>query len=249
MQINTIEQNAYNLVFVAPNKNTNVVLNGWSVDHYAQYGASFKNMGASTQGAWFRFRFSGRRIGVLVNKTAANGILNFYVDGTFCLKYDTSYVGDPTASPVPNLYNIPIMVATDLPDGEHVLTVMKEDAKPCALQGFLVDDAGNADHFMPVGINYHKMIDLTGASITPVAIGTSATTIRNTDTFVLSATFTNTTASPINITLLNGSGNTVAGPFPIPANDIRQLTGPMYFIGNMRATASATGVNCTIGGQ
>lgn len=241
------EQTSYNLVFVAPNKNTNVVLSSWSVDHYSQFGAGFKNMGSVTQGGWVRFRFWGRHIGVLLAKASSYGILNFYVDGTFYLSYDTSQVGDPSINPT--LYNIPVMIASDLPDGEHVLTIMKQDSLSTSIQGFLVDDAGNADHFITSGINYHKMLETTGAASGPQPIGTSATTVRGTDTVILSATFTNTTASPINVTLTNGSNNVIAGPFPIPANDIRQITGPLYFLGSMKATASATGVNVTIGGQ
>lgn len=249
MQINTTEQNSYNLVFISPNTNTNTILSNWTISHFSQYGAGFKNIGSVTQGGWIRYRFWGRHVGVLLAKASTYGKLNFYVDGTFYKTYDTSQVGDPSLNPT--LYNVPVMIANDLPEGEHILTIMKEDSLNTAIQGFLVDDAGNAQHFTSVGINYHKSFEQDGAASGMVAIGTSSTTIRSTDTWLMCATFTNTTNSIINVSLINGASpnNTIAGPFPIPANDIRQITGPMFFLKSMKAQASATGVSVTIGGQ
>jgi hypothetical protein len=245
-QLGVQEQSAYNLKFIPPNKNS-LIVSGWSVDHFSQLGAGFKNIGSVTQGGFIRFRFYGRHIGVLLVKASANGILNFYVDGTFYKNYDCSQVGDPSLNP--SVYNVPVMIASDLSDGEHILTIMKEDAKNTGIQGFLIDDAGNGQYFVTTGVNYHQSLEVGGAASGMVQVGTTSTTIRGTDTWILCATLTNTTASPINVTLINGVGNSIAGPFPVPSNDIRQIQGPMYFQGSMKASASATGVSITIGGQ
>jgi hypothetical protein len=141
------------------------------------------------------------------------------------------------------------MIATDLPDGEHLLTITKPDNLNTSLQGFLVDDASMAQTFVRANFNYHEMLETAGTALTPISVGTSDTVVRSTDTWLLNATFTNTTASPINITLKNGNGTVIVGPFPILANDIRQLQGPIFFGGQSKAVASATGVIMTLGGQ
>lgn len=246
--INTSEQNSYGLVFVPPKDKVNVVTSGWGFGHYASLMAGFKHMTSTTQGGYIHFRFTGRRIGILLAKMKGYGKLSFDIDGTDYGQYDTSFA-DWYQSVTTLLYNNPVMIATDLPDGEHVLTITKPDNLNTSIQGFLVDDAGTAPIFMKANFNYHEMLETTGIGLTPISVGTTDTIIRNTDTWLLNATFTNTTASPINITLKNGNGATIVGPFPIPANDIRQINGPLFFGGTSKAIASATGVTMALGGQ
>lgn len=242
------EQTSYGLVFVPPRFNVNFVTSGWGVGHYAHLMDGFKHIVSTTQGGYIHFRFRGRRIGILLSKNKNNGKINFDVDGTDYGQYDSSFA-DWYQSTTTTLYNIPVLIATDLPDGEHVLTITKADTLNTSIQGFLVDDSGTAPIFLRANFNYHEMLDTTGVALTPLSIGTSDTTIKGGDTWLLSATFTNTTASPINVSLKNGNGSVVVGPFPIPANDIRQLQGPIFLGGTSKAIASATGVIMTIGGQ
>jgi hypothetical protein len=138
------------------------------------------------------------------------------------------------------------MIATDLPEGEHVLTITKPDVKTTAIQGFLVDDAGNAPIYQRTAINYHEMLE-TGAPSWPTSLSTTLTTIRSIDSVLLNASFTNTTASPITITLSSSSGTMMV--FPVPANDMRQITGPIFFSGSLKAMASATGITMALGVQ
>lgn len=245
MQINTTEQSAYSWTFVVPNLKSNVVTNGWSLAQYANFSKGFKLLSSTTKGQYIHFRFRGRRIGILVAKNSTHGKLEVDVDGTDYGQIDCSFA-DWYQSNTTTLYNIPFIVATDLPEGEHVLTITKNDANLTFICGFLVDDSSHAP--ATANFNYHEMLDNGGTANAPVTVGTTATTIRNTDTWLLNGTFTNTTASPITITIKNGNGNTVM-VFPVPANDIRQILGPIFLIGTSTATASATGVIMTIGGQ
>lgn len=244
-QLSVQEQTSYGLVFVPP-RNSNIVLANMGLGHYAQLMDGFKHITSTTQGGYCHFRFRGRRIGILVSKTTGNGMLSFDVDGTWYGQYDTSYNDDYNRGAI--IYNIPYIIAVDLPDGEHTLTITKPDNLNTSIQGFLVDDAGHAPTFMQANPNYHVMLDSDSISPAPWNLTTSDTIIRSTNTWLLSATFTNTTASPINVTLKNSTG-VVVGPFPIPANDIRQLTGPMYFGGSLKASASTTGIIASFGGQ
>lgn len=246
--INTNEQSSYDFTLIPPSLKTNMVTNGWGLGHYSQLSATFKNASSTTQGGYIHFRFRGRRIGVLLSKFKNNGILSFDIDGTDYGQYDTSFA-DWYQSGTTTIYNVPYLIATDLPEGEHVLTITKPDNLNTAIQGFLVDNTGTSPQFIKSNYNYHEMLETAGIAGTPLAVGTSYTTIRNTDTWLLNATFTNTTATPINITIKNGNGAVVVGPFPIPANDIRQLQGPIFLSGTSQVMASATGVIMTLGGQ
>jgi hypothetical protein len=245
MQINTTEQSSYNWVFV-PISSSNFITNGWSVSQYAQYSNGFKVIQSTTQGQYVHFRFRGRRIGIVLAKAQTYGKLSFDVDGTWYGQYDESFA-DWYQSNTSQLWNIPYVIATDLPEGEHLLTITKPDALQTFICGFMVDDAGHAPTFGG-NFNYHQMLD-TSNQMQPKAIATTYTSLRNTSTWIYNLTLTNTTASPINITLKNGDGNVMFGPFPVPANDIRQIQGPIYSNGNLSAIASATGVFAILGGQ
>lgn len=242
--INTQEQNNVDLVFVQPRLGANVYLTGMNVGKSASLFDGFNQIyDTAATYSYGAFRFRGRRIGILLNLYSTFGILGFDVDGVDYGTYDLSKFA-PTA---PNTqYNVPYMIATDLPDGEHVLTFTKVTSNPISISGFMVENSANVETFKRVGINYHDMLDGNLAGVK--AIGTTDTTINSMDTWVSSMTFTNTTASPINVTLKNNT-STLIGPFPIPANDVRQLQGPIFFKAAFKAIASATGVNLVIGGQ
>lgn len=245
MQINTTEQNAYDWSFVIPNLKSNVVTNGWSLSQYANLSKGFKLLQSSTQGQYVHFRFRGRRVGILVGKNVNHGKLSVDVDGTDYGQIDCSFA-DWYQSNTTILYNVPFVIATDLPEGEHLLTITKPDAKQTFICGFLVDDAGHAPH--TANFNLHEMLDNTGTANQPATVSTTGTIIRTTDTWLLGASFSNTTASPITITITNGNGNTVM-VFPVPANDMRLINAPIFLQGTSKATASATGVIMTVGGQ
>lgn len=243
-QLNVQEQNAYDFAFVPPRNNVNMLLSNFSVGHYANLMDGMKNVTSTTQGGYIHFRFRGRRIGILVSKASANGILNFSVDGQDYGSYDTSYVDDYNQSAT--WYNIPVVIATDLVEGEHVLTITKPDAKTTAIQGFLVDNAGIAQIYQRTAMSYHEMLE-TGAPSWPTSLTTTLTNIRSIDSVLLCATFTNTTASVITVTLSSSSGTMMV--FPVQANDMRQITGPIFFSGSLKASASATGVTMVLGVQ
>lgn len=242
MQINVTEQSSYDFIFVQPRLNSNVVLTNMNVNKFATLFDGFNQIYSSTAGATCQFRFRGRRVGILLTKNSTYGVLAFDVDGTDYGTYDCSQIASGQT-----IDNLPYIIATDLPDGEHVLTVTKLDTNSISIQGFMVENSGNVQTFMRTGYNYHDMLD--GNLSSPKAIGTTDTTVDSIDIWVHNFTFTNTTASPINITLKSITNGVVVGPFPIPANDVRQLSGPMFFSGGLKVVGSATGVTMTIGGQ
>jgi hypothetical protein len=233
------EQNAYNLLFVPPRPN-NHLATSHGLNRWGKIMDGFVHLYSTTAGGTVKFRFRGRRVGILAGKNSSHGKLAFDVDGTAygvlnCADTDGSY------------YNIPFIVATDLTDDEHVLTITKIDANTTSVQGFLVDDASGAQTFTKSAPDYHAALDDSNAA--PKAVGTSDTSFSAVDTWAHNITVTNTTASPINVTLKNNAGAAVVGPFPVAANDIRQINGPIYFAGGLKASASAVGSILTLGGQ
>lgn len=244
--INTQEQNNVDLVFVQPRLNSNVVLTNMSIGKAANLFDGFNQIyDTAATYSYGKFRFRGRRIGILLNFYSTFGILGFDIDGTDYGTYDLSKF----APAAPNTqYNVPYMIATDLPDGDHVLTFTKLNANPISISGFMVENSANVQTFMRTGFNYHDMLDNTGVGAAPTAIGTTDTSIRTIDTWAHTIVLTNTTASPINVTLKSNTA-TIIGPFPVPANDIKQISGPIFFKAAVKAIASATGVNIYMGVQ
>jgi hypothetical protein len=244
-QLSVQEQTSRNFVFVPPRVGSNLVLNNMSVGKSATLFDGFNQIyDTSATYSSGQFHFRGRRIGILLSLYSTYGILGFDIDGVDYGTYDCSK-NVPTGTV---LSNVPYIIATDLPDGEHILTFTKLSGgtSTISIQGFMVEDSGNVQTFMRTGYNFHDMLDGNLANVK--AIGTSDTTINSVDTWVHNLTLTNTTASPINITLKNNTGILI-GPFPVSANDVRQLSGPLFFKGSFKAVATATGINLTMGGQ
>jgi hypothetical protein len=241
-QVPVQEQSARDFIFVQPRLGSNLVLTGMSVGKGAALFDGFNQIyDTSSTYSYGSFRFRGRSIGILLGLYPSYGILGFDIDGVDYGTYDCA-----KNSPTVALNNVPYIIANDLPDGEHILTFTKLTSNAISIHGFMVENSGNVQTFMRTGYNYHDMLD--GGLSTSRSIGTTDTTIITLDTWVHSMTFTNTTATPINVTLKNNTG-VVMGPFPIPANDIRQLSGPIYFKAALKIIASAVGVNVSIGGQ
>jgi hypothetical protein len=244
--LNTQEQNSREFVFVQPRLNSNLVLSNMTVGKSASLLDGFNQIyDTSAAYSYGSFRFRGKRIGILLGYYPTFGILGFDIDGV-----DYGTVDCSKNAPANGVYNVPYIIATDLPDGDHILTFTKLTngaSNTISIEGFMVENSGNVQTFMRIGYNFHDMLDGNLAT-TAKSIGTTDTTITPVDVWVHNLTFTNTTASPINVTLKNNTG-VIIGPFPVPANDIRQLSGPIFFKAALKAIASATGVNVLIGGQ
>lgn len=239
-QVPTQEQTAYGWVFIPPRPYNPVVV-GWSYSSHSKYADGFIHLNSISNGSQIKFYFKGRRIGVLFSRVSGNGKLAFDVDGTYYGTVDTSTPAD-TVYGGQDSYT----VASNLMDGNHVLTVTKVDTNLTAVHGFYVDDASAAQYFTRSAPDYQQAL----YPLLPVSIGTTSTAVRaSVDFWMLNAVITNTTASPINVTLQNGAGTAIAGPFPVPANDIKTIPGPLYFGSGMSAIASATGCTIAVGGQ
>lgn len=211
----------------------------------SSFSISTSNLSITNQNAWsvtnaatMRFKFQGRRVGVILGVGSGYGTLSFNIDGT-------SY-GTYSADNSDTLYNIPHTIATDLSGGEHILTITKTDTKTNYIQGFLVDTASSAPILSKNTVDYFNMLRLSSST---VAIGTTDTSLNPNSTIMLNTVITNTTASPINVTLKANDGTAVIGPFPVPANDFRTIPGPIYFSNGMKAIASATGCIIAMGVQ
>jgi hypothetical protein len=241
-EVHVQEQSARDFIFVQPRLGSNLALNSMTVGKSASQFDGFNHIyDTSATYAYGSFRFRGKSIGILLGLHPTFGTLGFDIDGVDYGTYDCS-----KSSPTNGVYNVPYIIADDLPDGEHILTFTKLTSNAISIQGFLVENSGNVQTFMRTGFNYHDMLD--GNLAAPKNIGTTDTTIHPVDTWAHSLTFTNTTASPITITLKNNTA-TIMGPFSVPANDIRQIQGPIFFKAAFKAIASATGVFLTMGGQ
>ncbi|WP_225519223.1 hypothetical protein [Priestia megaterium] len=107
----------------------------------------------NTVGAQIKFPFTGTRVGILIQRAAANGKLS--IDDIGGVAHDTLNTGDTEV----DAYNIPYMIATDLPPQDHVLTLTKVDSSVVSIQGFLVDDANGAQVLARLAIDYHHMFD------------------------------------------------------------------------------------------
>jgi hypothetical protein len=134
-----------------------------------------------------------------------------------------------------------------LDDTNHNLTITKLDTNGTSIAGFLVDDASTATRHIATIVDYHMSLNQSFGN--PININASNTIIVGFDFWILNAVVTNTTSSPINVTLKNWVNAVILGPFPVPANDFRAIPCPLFFGGGMQALASATGCFITIGGQ
>lgn len=233
------EQNSYNLVYVPVKPGRYTAVN-FVMNRLPKQSEGLTHLYANTAGARIKFPFIGTRIGLFIQKAVGNGKLSIDIDG---VAYDTLDTGDTEV----DIYNLPYMIATDLTPGEHVLTLTKIDSNVVSIQGFLVDDANGAQSFSRSVIDLHQSLDDSRGQ--PVNIPTTDVVIFNVDTWMTSAVITNTTASPINVTLKDGNGRNVIGAFPVPANDIRVIKANVMFYGGIKAIASATGCYIVIGGQ
>jgi len=238
-EFNAQEQKAYNLVLIPPKPGRYSATN-FAFNRLPKQLDGLTHLYGNTAGAQIKFPFTGTRVGILIQRAVANGKLSIDIDG---VAYDTLNTGDAEV----DAYNIPYMIATDLPPGEHVLTLTKVDSNVVSIQGFLVDDANGAQVFARSAIDYHHMFDDSRGQ--PVNIDTGEKTIFNVDVWMINATVTNTTSSPINVTIKDGNSRAVVGPFPVPANDIRSIQGPVMFYGGIKVSASATGCYIVVGGQ
>ncbi|PFJ03217.1 hypothetical protein [Priestia megaterium] len=238
-EFNAQEQKSYNLVFIPPKPGRYSATN-FAFNRLPKQIEGLTHLYGNTAGAKIKFSFRGTRIGILIQRAAGNGKLSVDIDGT---AYELLNTGDSEV----DAYNIPYMIATDLPPGEHVLTLTKIDSNVVSIQGFLVDDANAAQAFTRAAVDYHQMFDDSRGQ--PVSIDTGEKTIFNVDVWMRNAVITNTTGSPINVTLKDGNSRSIVGPFPVPANDFRAVPGPVVFYGGIRVSASAAGCYIVVGGQ
>lgn len=239
-QFNTQEQNAYTFVKVPIRQGSvqysNFAFSKWAKNIDGPYLAS------GTLGGYIKFKFRGRRIGIEFTRQIGYGVLGFEIDGIVYDSLDTSSTDTLT-------YNVKYIIATDLFDEEHILTITKMDANSTTVSAFLQDDAAAAPTFVQAMTNYHVDLDEARAVPTTIGITDTALPVSGFDLWAYSFMFTNTTAAVINVTLKNNAGTVIAGPFPIPANDVRPIPGPLYFAGGAKVIASATGCFVTMGGQ
>lgn len=246
-QVGVVEQNGVNFVYVQPRVGSNVVLNNMQIGKAAPFLEGFNQITdtASTY-SYGTFRFRGRRVGILVGLYPTFGVVGFDIDGV-----DYGTIDLSKNAPSGGIYNVPYIIATDLPDGDHILTFTKLSSMTSnglSIDGFLVENSANVQTFIRTGFDYHDMLDSSGVATTPTQISTTSATLRSMDTWVHNFTISNTTANPVTVTL-SSFYTTIIGPFSIPANDVRQLTGPIFFKGGIKAVASASGVFVTVGGQ
>jgi len=231
------EQSAYEWVFL-PLRSQNYVASGFAIAKWGRSMEAFNYLNSATAGHYVKYRFRGRRIGVLLQRAATGGVLAFDVDGT-------SYGSFNTGGADATYFNVPYTIATDLTDTEHLLTITKSDSVTTSLLGWLVDSAGAGRAWTRVSIDYHQQLDETKGL--PVNILTTDTSITYIDSvWVLKAIITNTTAAVINVTLKNNAGASIVGPFPVAANDIKEVQGPIYFASGLKVSADAEGCRIVV---
>jgi hypothetical protein len=234
------EQKSYNLVFVPPKPGRYTSTGGFVLNRWAKQMEGITHLYSDTAGGQIKFAFSGTRIGVLLQRAVGNGKISIDIDG---MAYGVVDTGDTDVS----AYNVPHIIATDLPQGSHTLTITKIDSSVVSLQGFLVDDANSAQSFTRSAIDYHQTLD--DGKGQPLNISTTGVVVSNIDMWMVNAIITNTTGSTINVTLKDGNDRSIIGAFPVPANDFRAIPGPIMFYGGIKAVASATGCYIVVGGQ
>jgi hypothetical protein len=232
------EQNSYDFVFIPP-KNSSYSTSGFTLIRGAKQMDAMYYLFSATAGNKLIYRFRGRRIGLSLGKATNYGKISFDIDGVAYGVFDAS---DTDAI----YYNVPYVVATDLTDEEHILTITKLDSNGTAIQGFLVDNTSYGQVYSRAATDFDNTYDYTMGI--PKTVGTTDTVINTFDFWTDSVVMYNSTASPITVTLKNGAGN-VFGAFIIPANDSRVINAKMYFAGGIKAIATATGCSIVVGGQ
>ncbi|MCA4155874.1 hypothetical protein ACFW0L_16525 [Priestia megaterium] len=53
----------------------------------------------------------------------------------------------------------------------------------------------------------------------------------------------------VNVTIKDGNSRAVVSPFPLPANDVRSIQGPVMFYDGIKVSASVTECYIVVGGQ
>jgi hypothetical protein len=199
---------------------------------------AFNYLNSATAGHYVKYRFRGRRIGVLVQRAVTGGVLAFDVDGT-------SYGSFNTGGADNTYFNVPYTIATDLTDAEHLLTITKSDSTTTSILGWLVDSASAGRTWVRASIDYHQQLDETKGL--PISILTTDTSITYLDSvWMINAIITNTTDAAIVVTLKNNAGAAIIGPFSVAANDIKSIQGPIYFAAGLKASAAAEGCRIVV---
>jgi len=245
-----------------PNRSYAVGLNGASTPNLANALAS-SEIGARTgyfvstaggaapsgQYAELHFKFSGEKFGLIFDLSAAyvGFEVGCMIDGVVYPVKQPSMLMPDTQAPFVQLPIAPYTyVADDLGAGvHHARLVFPAGAvtKSWMILGYLVD--ANAGYTVPPrGVNINRN--------TAVAVTTSAVTFpTGTDTpyrGYRGIIFTNTTASPITVTIQN-SGGTAFWIKSIPANDVVTFDALGFLYDPVKLFASATGVNATLIGS
>lgn len=231
-QVPTQEQSSRNLVLVPINAG-NVALSNFTIARSSSV-TGFQYASSSYAGGTLTFLFYGSRIGIQTTRGSNFGKLTFMIDGMAFPTLDTS-------TTLGSFYNVPSMIATNLSDGPHTLTISKLDGNITAISGFLVDDSATANYYVRAGMDLWAM-----NPIDPVAVGLTDTTVASSAIWGYITIF-NTTASPITVTLKTSF--TTFAVLSVPANGVLAIPNPIYCNGSLKANASATGCNITIGGQ
>lgn len=253
------EQSGYSLSFIPCRVGFPASATGWSDWWYpSNADSSYAKYSTTINASSLVFGFRGRRVGLVLNRQVSLGALAFDIDGQSYGTFDANTYDGTRPNPSGGNFTsgqLPLMIAIDLDDRDHLLTITKLDSHISFIYGIVVDDASASQYYTRSILDYQNSV----APNTPVAIGTSLTIIKPISAYatstviLLNAIIYNTTASTIYVQLQDGSGNVVVGGgsqgFPVSAGDFRQIPGPLYFTNGIKAIASATGCTISLGGQ